>query len=319
MASKAVVKSFHLILILTAALTLTGCDKLLDIVRKDRFLNFLMDKFGSEPEAVLAPEPDAENPCLKPWVIQGIKNNIIEQAQDKTVTAFGADSINEELLSRVEISIDNITPAAARDDNRAGCKAQVTINYLGNEQTDPDLTTQLVQLLNSEYFSELFESFGIDSALIANLSNLRGNSFSALIDYDVGKAYNEAGEEEENYFVYRIAAPAAMLAAMAEFDKQTQSENETLGYHEDIGSAEAAAQAMAEAELAHSDEEWGQEDQQFVQQAPSPEARAPKGSRGLGSVRVRDYVETDSVVVEATATEDSYDYETAEIYEEDVD
>lgn len=320
MASKAVgktvTKSLKIIVVFTAILSLTGCDKVIDIIKRDKFLNFLAEKFATESDVASDPEVIAENPCVKPWVIQGIKDNIIEKARDGTIKAYGFDPANDELVGRSDITIDNISAASARDDGRVNCKAQVNITYHGNAQTETDLSAQLVQLLNNDYFSELLASFGIDTSAIASLSNLRGNSFSAFIDYDVGTAYNEAGTAEENYYVYGIAAPAAMLSAMVEFDKQLQDDSGMMAYDDvDIGSAEAAATAMAEAENAVAQAQWEQE-QRLAAREPLPEPKAPKGSGGLSSIRIRDY-EEDTVVVEEPAVDDSYDYETVEVYEED--
>lgn len=317
MASKAVgktvIKSFKIIVVFSAILSLTGCDKLIDIIKRDKFLNFLTEKFATESEAAPTAEVITENPCVKPWVIQGIKDNIIEKAKDGMIKAYGFDPASDDLIDRSDITIDSISAASARDDDRVDCKAQVNITYHGNTQTETDLSAQLVQLLNNDYFSELLVSFGIDTSAIATLSNLRDNSFSAFINYDVGKAYNEAGEEEENYYVYNIAAPAAMLSAMVEFDKQMQADVAMMAHYDGFDD-------VIIEEPNGMDENWEtSRRRQSVSDLP-PKPEPTKAPTTQSTIRVRDDYAEDTVVIEepaATNDDDSYDYETVEVYEED--
>lgn len=268
------------------------------------------DKVQAEKAATI------DNPCVAPWVIQGIKDNVIQRARDTSINVQGVqsiDPISQALLRRVKIGVDYISEPSRREDGRVDCSAYLDIRYLGDEGSAPDIASQIFRLLNSGIYSDILALFGIDAEIISRFSELRGNRFLAPIYYDIGTSYDESGNQNQSYNVGDIGSAAAMIAAMVEIDKENQADIAMMAHYDgfdDVVLDEPNGMA-----------DWETSRRQNVSDLP-PKPAPSKALPTQSTARIRDDYpdESDHVVVEepaATDDDDSYDYETVEVYEED--
>jgi hypothetical protein len=165
------------------------------------------------------------NPCLAGWVIEGMKDNIYENAGRLVTTNLGFNERTQMLVDSAEISFNYITEPVEREDGSVTCSAQADVLYVGNKDTKPDLITQVVKLTNVPDYSRSRLGMGINSYNINQFSSNRDNGFSVNFDYVIGSTYSETGEKSESYNA-QIGETAAMLASMIAFDNYTQNEAE---------------------------------------------------------------------------------------------
>lgn len=252
------------------------------------------------------------NPCIAPWVVQGIKDNVIKRSRDTSINVQGDDPISQALLRRVKIGVDYISEPSRREDGRVDCSAYLDIRYLGDEGSAPDIASQIFRILNSGIYSDTLALFGIDAEVISRFSELRGNRFLAPIYYDIGTSYDESGNQNQSYNVGDIGSAAAMIAAMIEIDKENQADVAMMAHYDGFDDV-----IIEEPNGMDATWETANRRQSMSDLPPKPEPT--KAPTTQSTIRVRDDYAEDTVVIEepaATNDDDSYDYETVEVYEE---
>ena len=175
--------------------------------------------------ALNAVEVDAsavdENPCLSPWVIQGIKNNITERAGELLAANRGHDDAYQELINSASMEFSYISKPSEGADGAISCSAQANVTYLGNTNTSENIVSDVAGRINAGQYPSSFMGMGISAYDMGEFRSMSGNTFSTEVSYEISSSYSESGEESESYYA-QMGTPAAMLATLVAFDKYMQ-------------------------------------------------------------------------------------------------
>lgn len=207
---------------MVAALLLAGCD------------TASQEDEGADAEAVAEYALDntspnasvvADNPCLSPWVIQGMKDNIMERAGELITNRQGFDERYQALLDSATIEFGFISSPNESVDDTVRCSAQADVTYFGNAGTSDAIVTKAARIIHNRNSLYSFMNMGITAYNIDEFRKMSGNTFSVNVDYEIGSTYSENGEENKSYNA-QIGSAATMLASIAAFDQYTQDQAE---------------------------------------------------------------------------------------------
>ncbi|ALF60119.1 hypothetical protein [Psychrobacter urativorans] len=165
------------------------------------------------------PAEDTANPCLSKWVIQGMKDKIIEQAVDNIQTNYSSNTLDTSVVYDTDIEFSYITKATELESGGWSCSAQANVTYIGNRDSSGNLATQIAKMMNANAFT--FSNMGITPYNINEFREIRGNNFSVPIDYKIKTTYAESGEEQQSYHA-TIGRASAMLAVITALDNRVQ-------------------------------------------------------------------------------------------------
>lgn len=165
------------------------------------------------------------NPCLNPWVIQGMKENIIENAFELLSNQRGFDDRYQALLDSSKIEFDFISSPDVSTGDIVRCSAQANVTYIGNEGTPDAIVSKAARLINNGSPLHSFMNMGITAYNIDEFRKMNGNAFSVDVNYEISSTYSESGEESETYNA-QIGSAATMLASIVAFDQYTQDQEE---------------------------------------------------------------------------------------------
>lgn len=176
---------------------------------------------------VIADDPSeiTGNPCLNPWVIQGMKENIIENAFELLSNQRGFDDRYQALLDSSKIEFDFISNPDVSTGDIVKCSAQANVTYVGNDGTPDAIVSKAARLINNGSPLHSFMNMGITAYNIDEFRRMNGNAFSVNVDYEISSTYSESGEESETYNA-QIGSAATMLASIVAFDQYTQDQEE---------------------------------------------------------------------------------------------
>lgn len=196
----------------------------------------------AEETVVEDPAISADNPCLAQWAIQSMKDKIVESALENIETNYSSDTMDTSSLYDANIGFSYITKATELENGGWGCSAQVDITYIGNDKSDSGLSVQVAKMMNANYLT--FSNMGISPYNINQFREIKGNSFSVPIEYEIKTTYSESGEEQQSYEA-SIGNASAMLAVIAVVDDRSQrSKASSARYAEqELARSEAAAAA----------------------------------------------------------------------------
>lgn len=192
------------------------------------------------PDTVDSAE-DTGNPCLSQWVIQGIKDKIIEQAMDNIQTNYSSNTVDTSVVYNTDIEFSYITKATELENGGWSCSAQADVTYVGNGDSSGNLATQIAKMMNANAFT--FSNMGISPYNISEFREISGNSFSIPIDYEIKTTYAESGEEYQSYHA-TIGRASAMLAVITALDDRVQ-QNEARNARYSEQAAEAARRELS--------------------------------------------------------------------------
>ena len=168
---------------------------------------------------IVDPAEDTGNPCLSQWVIQGMKDKIIEQAVDNIQTNYNSNTLDTSVVYDTDIGFSYITKANELEGGGWSCSAQANVTYIGNGDSSGNLATQIAKMMNANAFT--FSNMGITPYNINEFREIRGNSFSVPINYEIKTTYAESGEEQQSYHA-TIGRASAMLAVITALDNRVQ-------------------------------------------------------------------------------------------------
>lgn len=200
---------------LFGVLSLTACDNQ---------SNSDVDAGTSEQDVdVVANDPSETtgNPCLSPWVIQGMKENINERALELLVNQHGFDDSYQPLLDSSDITFSFISEPSETTEGIVMCSAQADVTYTGDASTSETIVSDAARRIRTGSYATSFMGLGITSYNINEFRKMLGNSFQSDVSYEIGSSYSEDGEKRESYNAY-LDAPATMLASVVAFDKYIQ-------------------------------------------------------------------------------------------------
>jgi hypothetical protein len=163
----------------------------------------------------------SDNPCIDSWVIDGIKGNILDSAQEIIENNKGFDDTNQRLLDSAGMSLSYISEPTSQPNGSVSCSANINATYLGNEQTDPDALASLVKSIKQSSFTGYMLGTGINAYNIDDFSDIHDNDFSVKTTYSIGSTYSESGEMSESYHA-DIGAASSMLALVVMIDRVAQ-------------------------------------------------------------------------------------------------
>lgn len=198
---------------LFGVLSLTACDNQ---------SNSDVDDATSEYDAVADdPSETTGNPCLSPWVIQGMKENINEHALELLVNQHGFDDSYQPLLDSSDITFSFISEPSETVSGVVTCSAQADVTYTGDAGTSETIVSDAARRIKTGSYATSFMGLGITSYNIDEFRKMLGNSFQSDVSYEIGSSYSENGEKRESYSA-QLGAPATMLASVVAFDKYIQ-------------------------------------------------------------------------------------------------
>ena len=176
---------------------------------------------------VMADDPSeiTGNPCLNPWVIQGMKENIIENAFELLSNQRGFDDRYQALLDSSKIEFDFISNPDVSTGGIVKCSAQANVTYVGNDGTPDAIVSKAARLINNGSPLHSFMNMGITAYNIDEFRRMNGNAFSVNVDYEISSTYSESGEESETYNA-QIGLATTMLASIVAFDQYIQDQEE---------------------------------------------------------------------------------------------
>ena len=209
-----VVSIFFGALLLTACENKPNPDEQVDVVAYSAY---------DSDATVDDPSERTGNPCLNPWVIQGMKENIIANALELLNNQRGSDEKYQALLDSSTIEFDFITKPEESADNVVRCSAQANITYIGNDGTPDAIVSKASMFIHNGNSLNSFMNMGITSYNVEEFKKMNGNSFSVNVDYEISSTYSENGEENESYNA-QIGSAATMLASIVAFDQYTQDQ-----------------------------------------------------------------------------------------------
>ena len=171
----------------------------------------------NEPNASVV----AENPCVSPWVVQGIKNLITQRAGELVASSYGYDDLRQELIDGANIEFSYISAPTAREDGGVSCSTQLNITYYGNHNTREGIVGNVATAINAWGYTTSFMGLGLTPYDMGDFGRMSGNSFSTKMDYYISSTYSENGDKQQSYHA-KIKASATMLASIVAFDKYIQ-------------------------------------------------------------------------------------------------
>ena len=176
---------------------------------------------------VMADDPSeiTGNPCLNPWVIQGMKENIIENAFELLSNQRGFDDRYQALLDSSKIEFDFISSPDVSTGDIVKCSAQANVTYVGNDGTPDAIVSKAARLINNGSSLHSFMNMGITAYNIDEFRKMSGNTFSVNVNYEISSTYSESGEESETYNA-QIGLATTMLASIVAFDQYIQDQEE---------------------------------------------------------------------------------------------
>lgn len=183
-------------------------------------------------ESVEDPVEATGNPCLEPWIIQGMKDNIIEHANDVIRMKYNYGKVNTSRLNNADINFSYITQPTKLENGTVSCSAQVNITYIGDAKSSSDLVMSFVKSFNNNYpnsYAYSVRGLGINEFNVREFREIKGNSFSIPVEYEIKTTYSESGTEQESYEA-TIGMPATMLATIAVLDHYMQKDHMPKGY-----------------------------------------------------------------------------------------
>lgn len=211
-----VVSVFFGALLLTACENKPNPDEQADVVASSAY---------DSDATVDDPSEMTGNPCLNPWVIQGMKENIIANALESLNNQRGPDERYQALLDSSTIEFDFITNPEESAGNVVRCSAQANITYIGNDGTPDAIVSKAAMLIHNGSSLNSFMNMGITSYNVDEFRKMNGNAFSVNVDYEISSTYSENGEENESYNA-QIGSAATMLASIVAFDQYIQDQEE---------------------------------------------------------------------------------------------
>ena len=226
---------------LFGVLSLTSCDNQ---------SNSDVDAATSEYDADAVADDPSEttgNPCLSPWVIQGMKEKIISNAINNLETNYSSDTIDSSVIYNTDINFSYITQPTSIDNGGWSCQAQANVTYITDDNLNDDLMVKVTQVMKSDY-SRALPDMGINSYNIDNFQDVSGNSFSIPIEYRISTTYSESGEEQQSWQASIVDA-SNMLAVIAAVEDRIQRNRILEGENKKRREDEAVKRASYQDEL----------------------------------------------------------------------
>jgi len=235
-----------LLLISLSTVLITACDSSINTP----------DDAG-EDVVIEDPAEATDNPCLTQGIIQGIKSHIVGNAIDNIETNYNSDTIDTSIIYLTDIGFSYISQATKIENGGWSCSAQVDVTYIGDADSDGDLAPAIAQMMNADYLT--LSNLGITPYNIDEFRELKGNSFSIPIEYQIRTTYSESGEAQQSYEAL-ISRVSDMLAAIAVTDDRVKIsraldakyEKQALGQQESEAPPTQAYEEQEPEELGHS-------------------------------------------------------------------
>lgn len=212
---------------------------------------------ATEEAVVKDPAISAGNPCLTQWAIQGMKDKIIEKALENIETNYSSDTIDTSILYDTNIGFSYITQATELENGGWSCSAQADVTYLGNNNSDSGLSVQVAKMMNANYLT--FSNMGISPYNINEFREIKGNSFSIPIEYEIKTTYSESGDEQQSYEA-SLGNASAMLAVIAVVDDRSQRSRASSARYAEQELARNEAEAAAAAAQDYEEQDYSTPD-----------------------------------------------------------
>src|SRR5699024_4768307 len=100
-------------------------------------------------------------------------------------------------LYSTDIGFSYITQPIELENGDWGCSAEVDITYIGNDKSDSNLSFGIAKTMNANPL--FFSSMGISPYNTGQFRNMKGNSFSVPIEYEIKTTYSETGEGQKSW------------------------------------------------------------------------------------------------------------------------
>lgn len=189
---------------------------------------------ASAPKNIETAISKAVNPCLDKELIQGVKEGILDRANELIITKESQEFANltYPLLQEVKITFYNISEPHKFMDKENVCEANVQVEYIGDDDTQAATVQQLAKFLGADLpyssspIGQIFtgqahqkqlEKFGLNKYNLDDIRRINGNTFESSIKYTPETTYTEDGQARQGWEAY-FGQTSSLIATTAAYD-----------------------------------------------------------------------------------------------------
>lgn len=189
---------------------------------------------ASTPKNIETAINKAVNPCLNKELIQGVKEGILDHADELITTKESQEFANltYPLIQEVDITFYNISEPHKFMDKENVCEASVQVEYIGDDDTQASIVQQLAKFLSTDLpyssspigqiftgqaYQKQLEKFGLNKYNLDDIRSINGNTFESNIRYIAETTYSEDGQAHQGWKAY-FGQTSSLIATTAAYD-----------------------------------------------------------------------------------------------------
>lgn len=219
--------------ILIPILMISACDKL-PIGKKNQEEKKSGAAVASSTQSIESTINTVKNPCLDKDLIQGVKQGVIDRADEIITTKESQEFsyLTHPLIQDTVITFYNISEPHEFMNKENVCEASIKVEYIGDEETPPSTLQQMVKFLSTDLpyssdpiaqmftgqaYQKQLQKFGLNQYSLDDIRSINGNVFETTIRYTSTKTYTENGQAQQGWSAYFGETPS-LLATTAAYD-----------------------------------------------------------------------------------------------------
>ena len=219
--------------ILLPILMITACDKL-PFSKNKQEEKQSASTVASSTQNIESTINTVKNPCLDKDLIQGVKQGVIDRADEIITTKESQEFsyLTHPLIQDTVITFYNISEPHEFMNKESVCEASIKVEYIGDEETPPSTLQQMVKFLSTDLpyssdpiaqmftgqaYQKQLQKFGLNQYSLDDIRSINGNVFETTIRYTSTKTYTENGQAQQGWSAYFGETPS-LLATTAAYD-----------------------------------------------------------------------------------------------------